>query len=94
MAINPSIPTYATADLLRAAAAIDVDIKAQGPNGATSGKALVVSIAGEVSSTDPSSAQTAEAMGTITDEPWDGVTAGATVISLLKKIALNTTPAP
>lgn len=34
------------------------------------------------------------AIGTPADEPWDGVAAEATVISLLKKIALNTTPAP
>ncbi|HWW46304.1 MAG TPA: hypothetical protein VNZ94_00495 [Xanthobacteraceae bacterium] len=30
-------------------------------------------------------------IGTPADEPWDG-TGDATVISLLKKIALNTTP--
>jgi hypothetical protein len=33
------------------------------------------------------------AIGTPADEAWDGVAAEATVISLLKKIALNTEPA-
>lgn len=33
------------------------------------------------------------AIGSPSDAPWDGVAADATVISLLKKIALNTAPA-
>ena len=124
MAIDPGTTTYATADLLRAAAVQDVDINTPGPNGETSGKALVVVTAGSTASStvegdgsagtpaggvltvqgdpagtpipviDSQSALVAEAMGSITDTPWDGVAAGATVISLLKKIALNTTPAP
>lgn len=32
--------------------------------------------------------------GSVDDAPWDGVAAEATVIALLKKIALNTEPAP
>ena len=35
-----------------------------------------------------------DAIGSPADAAWDGVAANATVISLLKAIALNTTPAP
>lgn len=42
MAIDPGSPNIATADLLRAAAVQLVDISAPGPNGETSGAALVV----------------------------------------------------
>lgn len=34
------------------------------------------------------------AIGSTDDAAWDGMDADATVISLLKAIALNTTPAP
>lgn len=34
----------------------------------------------------------ASVIGNPDDEPWDGVSANATVISLLKAIAINTTP--
>jgi hypothetical protein len=34
------------------------------------------------------------AVGAKTDAAWDGVAASASVISLLKAIAVNTTPAP
>jgi hypothetical protein len=34
------------------------------------------------------------AIGTKTDAAWDGVAASASVISILKAIALNSTPAP
>ena len=104
MSINPATPTYATADLLRSAAVQDVDISAPGPNGQTSGKALVVALAGGAAGVPSGSIQTVQgdpagtpipissaAIGTVTDAPWDGVSASATVISLLKKIALNTT---
>lgn len=104
MSINPATAIYATADLLRAAAVQDVDIKAPGPNGETSGKALVVTLAGGAAGTPSGSVQTVQgspagtpipissaAIGAVTDPAWDGVSASATVISLLKKIALNTT---
>jgi hypothetical protein len=45
MSIDPASENYATADWLRAAAVRDVDIKAPGPNGETSGKALVIASA-------------------------------------------------
>lgn len=35
---------------------------------------------------------TSDAIGSTSDPEWDGVAADATVISLLKKIATNTTP--
>lgn len=35
-----------------------------------------------------------EALGTPSDPPWDGTSPNATVISLLKAIALSTTPSP
>jgi hypothetical protein len=38
-------------------------------------------------------AATATAIGEPTDAAWDGVAASATVIALLKAIAINTTPA-
>ena len=38
-------------------------------------------------------ADLAAAIGSPDDEAWDGVAASATVIALLKKIALNTEPA-
>lgn len=40
----------------------------------------------------PVAAGGASAIGSPDDAPWDGISANATVISLLKKIALNTTP--
>lgn len=49
---------------------------------------------GELPVMDSQSARVADAIGAVADEPWDGVTAGATVISILKRIALNTTPTP
>jgi hypothetical protein len=49
------------------------------------------SISGTVATTN-TALQTA--IGTTADAAWDGVAATATVISLLKKIALNTTPTP
>ena len=96
MAINPSTATYASADHLRCAAVQDVDIKAAGPNGQTSGKALVIVPAGNPTVQGDAAATpipiASAAIGTPSDAPWDGVAANATVISLLKKIALNTAP--
>lgn len=110
MTINPAAAAYATADFLRAAAVQDVDIKAPGPNGELSGKALVVALAGGAAGTpaggvltvqgdpagtplitnDEQSALIAIAIGSPTDAPWDGVSAAASAISLLKKLVLNT----
>ena len=86
MAIDPGSPTYASADLLRAAAVQDVDIKAPGPSGETSGKALVVVLAGSgVGGQAVSIADGADTtQGAIADAAY--VSGSGTIVSILKGI--------
>lgn len=86
MSIDPGSPTYASADLLRAAAVQDVDINAPGPSGETSGKALVVVLAGSggggqaVTIADGAD----DTQGAIADAAY--VSGSGTIVSILKGI--------
>lgn len=49
-------------------------------------------LSGGLATSDGALLVSLETIGSTDDEPWDGVSDDATVISLLKKIALNTEP--